>query len=67
MKLRAILPHDDACLAAYQVDNALGWHAARITELVELGFEEIQLHQVGRNQQAFIDVFGERVLPALRR
>jgi probable non-F420 flavinoid oxidoreductase len=44
-----------------------GWHAARIAELIELGFEEIQLHQVGRNQQAFIDTFGERVLPALRR
>ncbi|HEY0419243.1 MAG TPA: LLM class flavin-dependent oxidoreductase, partial [Acetobacteraceae bacterium] len=44
-----------------------GWHVAHIAELVELGFEEIQLHQVGRNQQAFIDIFGERVLPALRR
>jgi coenzyme F420-dependent glucose-6-phosphate dehydrogenase len=42
------------------------WHAARLTELIELGFEEIQLHQVGRNQQAFIDIFGERVLPVLR-
>ena len=43
------------------------WHAARIAELVDLGFDEIQLHQVGRNQAAFIDLFGERVLPALRR
>jgi hypothetical protein len=25
------------------------------------------LHQVGRNQRAFIEAFGERVLPALRR
>jgi coenzyme F420-dependent glucose-6-phosphate dehydrogenase len=44
----------------------LGWHAARLEELVALGVEEIQLHQVGRNQQAFIDAFGARVLPALR-
>ena len=44
----------------------LGWHAARLTELIALGVEEIQLHQVGRNQQAFIDAFGARVLPALR-
>ena len=43
-----------------------GWHAARLSELVELGVDEIQLHQVGRNQRAFIDVFGARVLPALR-
>jgi coenzyme F420-dependent glucose-6-phosphate dehydrogenase len=49
------------------ISSDLGWHAARIAELVELGFEEIQLHQVGRNQQAFIEAFGERVLPALRR
>ena len=43
------------------------WHAGRIAELAELGFDEIQIHQVGRNQQAFIEAFGERVLPALRR
>ncbi|WP_043345750.1 TIGR03885 family FMN-dependent LLM class oxidoreductase [Belnapia moabensis] len=49
------------------ISSDLGWHAARIAELAELGFDEIQLHQVGRNQQAFIDAFGERVLPALRR
>jgi hypothetical protein len=45
----------------------LGWHAAQLAELVELGVEEIHLHQVGRNQQAFIDAFGTRVLPALRQ
>jgi probable non-F420 flavinoid oxidoreductase len=44
-----------------------GWHAARLAELVELGFGEIQLHQVGRNQRAFIETFGAKVLPALRR
>ncbi|MBL6080393.1 TIGR03885 family FMN-dependent LLM class oxidoreductase [Belnapia sp. T18] len=49
------------------ISSDLDWHAARIAELAELGFDEIQLHQVGRNQRAFIDAFGERVLPALRR
>lgn len=34
---------------------------------VELGFEEIQLHHVGRNQEAFIDFFGENVLPELTK
>jgi probable non-F420 flavinoid oxidoreductase len=43
------------------------WHVARLAELVELGFDEIQLHQVGRNQRAFIEIFGREVLPALRR
>ena len=49
------------------VSSDLDWHAERIAELAELGFDEIQLHQVGRNQRAFIDAFGERVLPALGR
>ncbi len=49
------------------ISSDLNWHAERIAELAELGFDEIQLHQVGRNQRAFIDAFGERVLPALGR
>ena len=44
----------------------LGQHAAWLAEFVELGFSEIQLHQVGRNQLDFIDAFGARVLPHLR-
>ncbi|TCH98325.1 TIGR03885 family FMN-dependent LLM class oxidoreductase [Roseococcus sp. SYP-B2431] len=43
-----------------------GWHAGRIAELAEIGFKEVQLHQVGRNQQAFLETFGARVLPAFR-
>jgi hypothetical protein len=46
------------------ISTDLGWHAER---LAELGFDEIHLHQVGRNQRAFTETFGERVLPALRR
>ncbi len=49
------------------ISSDLGWHVARIAELVELGVEEIQLHQVGRNQRAFIEAFGTTVLPALRQ
>jgi alkanesulfonate monooxygenase SsuD/methylene tetrahydromethanopterin reductase-like flavin-dependent oxidoreductase (luciferase family) len=44
----------------------LGQHAAWLAEYVELGFAELQLHQVGRNQQAFIEAFGSKVLPQLR-
>ena len=32
---------------------------------LELGFEQLYLHNVGRNQREFIEVFGERVLPAM--
>jgi len=49
------------------ISSDLGWHAERLAELAELGFDEIQLHQVGRNQRAFVEAFGERVLPALGR
>ncbi len=49
------------------ISTDLGWHAGRIAELAELGFDEIQLHQVGRDQRALIEAFGERVLRALRR
>lgn len=44
-----------------------GQHAAWLNEFVELGFEELQLHQVGRNQHTFLDAFGARVLPQLRQ
>jgi probable non-F420 flavinoid oxidoreductase len=41
-------------------------HVEVLRELAELGFDEIYLHHVGRDQERFIDVFGERVLPELR-
>ena len=40
-------------------------HAAWIQEYVDQGWEEIYLHHVGQEQQAFIDTFGEQVLPQL--
>ena len=40
-----------------------GVHAARIQELFDVGFDHVYVHQVGVNQDAFLDVFGERVLP----
>ena len=32
----------------------------------QLGFDAIYLHEVGRNQERFIETFGARVLPQLR-
>ncbi len=49
------------------ISSDLGSHTDRIAELAELGFDEIQLHQAGRDQRAFIEAFGKRVLPGLRR
>jgi coenzyme F420-dependent glucose-6-phosphate dehydrogenase len=44
----------------------LGRHASWLQEYIELGFEELMLHQVGLNQREFIDVFSGKVLPQLR-
>jgi alkanesulfonate monooxygenase SsuD/methylene tetrahydromethanopterin reductase-like flavin-dependent oxidoreductase (luciferase family) len=38
----------------------------QLQELIALGVESIDLHNVGRNQKEFIDVFGRDVLPKLR-
>jgi probable non-F420 flavinoid oxidoreductase len=45
----------------------LNQHADWLAGFVELGFEELQLHQVDRNQRRFIEAFGEKVLPQLQR
>jgi coenzyme F420-dependent glucose-6-phosphate dehydrogenase len=41
-------------------------HAASIAKYVEMGFDEIHLHNVGRNQAEFIKAFGEKVIPQLK-
>ncbi|WGW12971.1 TIGR03557 family F420-dependent LLM class oxidoreductase [Saxibacter everestensis] len=42
-------------------------HRAYIQKFVNLGFDRIYLHNVGRNQKEWIDVFGKEVLPKLSR
>ena len=43
------------------------WHLARLAELVDVGFEGVWIHHVGKDQVPFVDTFGEQVVPALRR
>jgi probable non-F420 flavinoid oxidoreductase len=38
-------------------------HAAWLIELSELGADALYLHHVGKEQEVFIDMFGEKVLP----
>jgi G6PDH family F420-dependent oxidoreductase len=42
-------------------------HRAYIQSYLDLGFDRIYLHNVGRNQREFLDVFGRDVLPKLTR
>jgi len=41
-------------------------HAAHVQKFVDMGFDEVHIHNVGRNQAEFIEAFGEKVLPQLR-
>jgi G6PDH family F420-dependent oxidoreductase len=41
-------------------------HTAHIQSFVDMGFDEIYLHNVGRDQAGFIDAFGTEVLPNLK-
>ncbi|RUS98488.1 hypothetical protein DSM106972_081170 [Dulcicalothrix desertica PCC 7102] len=40
-------------------------HIEWLQKDIELGFDELILHNVNRGQQQFIEVFGEKVIPAL--
>jgi coenzyme F420-dependent glucose-6-phosphate dehydrogenase len=41
-------------------------HVAWLREDVEIGFDHLYLHEVGLQQERFIDAFGQHVLPALQ-
>jgi alkanesulfonate monooxygenase SsuD/methylene tetrahydromethanopterin reductase-like flavin-dependent oxidoreductase (luciferase family) len=57
--------HRDEMRARLPVSESLSFHEDWIGSLLELRPAELHLHQVGRNQHAFIEAFGARVLPGL--
>jgi coenzyme F420-dependent glucose-6-phosphate dehydrogenase len=61
---RYVKPEDmkESLLISSNLDQHVEW----LSQFVELGFRELQLHQVGRNQSAFIEAFGSKVLPQLQ-
>ncbi|TDE97365.1 TIGR03885 family FMN-dependent LLM class oxidoreductase [Occultella glacieicola] len=56
----------EAVTQTVRVSADLGRHRAWIGEYAGLGFDDIYLHHVGQAQDAFLDVFGDQVLPAAR-
>jgi G6PDH family F420-dependent oxidoreductase len=44
----------------------LGVHLQHIQHFADLGFNEIYVHNVGRNQEAFIEAYGREVLPNIK-
>jgi len=51
---------------AVRVSADLQRHAAWLHEDLELGVDQVYLHNVNRGQRGFIDRFGEQVLPQLK-
>jgi G6PDH family F420-dependent oxidoreductase len=62
---KLVRPEDFAGRMITSADPDL--HRAYIQKYVDLGFDRIYLHNVGRNQREFLDVFGASVIPALVR
>jgi probable non-F420 flavinoid oxidoreductase len=48
------------------ISSDLQQHTAWLQELAALGWDDIALHHVGQDLDAFIDAFGEHVLPELK-
>ena len=48
------------------ISSDLETHTAQIQKYVDMGYDEVHLHNVGRNQTEFIEVFGREVIPNLR-
>jgi coenzyme F420-dependent glucose-6-phosphate dehydrogenase len=61
---RAVRPHD--LDDAVRISSDLGQHTAWLRADVERGFDALYLHEVGAEQERFIDVFGREVLSRLR-
>ncbi len=70
------MPEDFEQVAAYirpddvrphvLISSDLGQHTGWLRGFAELGFEEIYLHHVGKEQEDFIRAFGDEVLPTLK-
>lgn len=53
--------------ARIPVSADLDVHRAHLQSLLDLGFDAVHVHNVGRNQDEWIDAFGRDVLPKLTR
>ena len=49
-----------------EVSADLGYHAAWLADVIEMGFDGVWIHHVGQEQRAFLEAFGDKVLPQVR-
>lgn len=57
---------EDDVAEGVKVSSDPARHAEWVRHYVELGVDTVYLFNVGKNQEAYIDTFGAKVLPALR-
>lgn len=55
----------EAVRGSVVVSSDLALHRDTLRHYLDMGFERLYLHHVGQEQDAFIDTFGEKVLPEL--
>ena len=65
-RLADALPVERAA-SRWIVSTDVDEHIERIAPYVELGFRHLVFHAPGTNQRRFIDLYAEKVMPALRR
>lgn len=61
----AIHVRPDDVRSGVLVSSELGWLTDRLRELLDLGIDDLYVHQVPREQERFIEAFGAKVLPEL--
>ncbi|GAP97908.1 TIGR03885 family FMN-dependent LLM class oxidoreductase [Leptolyngbya sp. NIES-2104] len=61
------LVQPEALLQHVRVSSEPQQHIEWLQQDIELGFDELLLHHVSREQEQFIEVFGEKVLPAFTK
>ena len=65
-RLADALPVERAA-SRWIVSTDVDEHVERIAPYVDLGFRHLVFHAPGTNQRRFIDLYAEKVMPALRR
>jgi alkanesulfonate monooxygenase SsuD/methylene tetrahydromethanopterin reductase-like flavin-dependent oxidoreductase (luciferase family) len=59
-----VMPED--LRGSVEVSADLGHHAAWLAEVIDMGFDGVWVHHVGQEQRAFLEAFGDKVLPQVR-
>ncbi|MBI2942470.1 MAG: TIGR03557 family F420-dependent LLM class oxidoreductase [Chloroflexi bacterium] len=66
LEAMAALVRPDDFTGRVLISPDLAEHAAHVQHVIDLDFTEVYIHQVGRNQEAFLRAYAREVLPALR-